>query len=409
MKKIVFALLLVLSLLLVSCGGGGDAVTDPPKTDPPKTDAPSTDMPITDAPDTAEPVTTAAPETEPPVTEPPIVEDFPKTQNNLLFTTDKEGIYNYCPSVIQEEDGTRYIYYCANQVSYNITDYIGCRKGTPDENGVYSWSEETVVLSPTEGTWDARHTCDPSVIKGSFSYDGKQYSYLMAYLGCVTNNSQDNEIGFAVAETPVGPFKKIGTEPFVAFVRDQTTDAFQWGVGQPSLVSCDKGGKVYLFYTKGDPAATRVLYMKLDLSDLASPKILEDEEVSESGLWDLNGNWDFMNNADFAISRDGKKLYSASDAHPNPPDTPNYIAGSFRVVYASYDPDKKLTNIYWRFLANIGETQTSFARNHNVCLVRDEYGYLPNYTYLTVYYTRSDTGDSSLWSYRLYDYNIKLK
>ena len=73
------------------------------------------------------------------------------TQNTLLCSPTKSGIYNYCPSVMQTEDGTRYLYYCTNRNSYEVVDYIGCRKGTPNADGSYTYGAETIVLQPTEG------------------------------------------------------------------------------------------------------------------------------------------------------------------------------------------------------------------------------------------------------------------
>ena len=160
-------------------------------------------------------------------------DDF--TQNTLLCAPTKDGIYNYCPSVLEEADGTRYLYYCTNRNPYEIIDYIGCRRGTPNEDGSYTYGEETIVLEPTAGTWDAHHTCDPSVVKGDFTYKGQSYRYLMAYLGCTSYDNQDNEIGFAVANDPMGPFVKIADTPTIPYVRKG--DAWQWGVGQASLVS----------------------------------------------------------------------------------------------------------------------------------------------------------------------------
>ncbi len=122
-----------------------------------------------------------------------------------LFQPAAGNYYNYCPSVMELEDGSRYTYYCTNGTSGNITDYIAVRKGTPNGDGSYAWGAEKTVLAPTAGTWDSRHVCDPSVIAGEFSYNGTEYSYLMAYLGCDTDFN-NNEIGLAVANSPEGPF-----------------------------------------------------------------------------------------------------------------------------------------------------------------------------------------------------------
>jgi len=386
MKRIA---LIMLCLLLCSCAG---TIT------PPTSEATTTEA-------TAEAVTTETVTTEAPETEAP--EPVIPPSNVLQFDNKKAGIYNYCPSVITEADGTRYIYYCTNRDSYKVIDYVGCRKGTPNADGSYSWSEEKLVLEPSpEGAWDAHHTCDPSVIKGSFSYGGTEYSYLMAYLGCTSYDSQDNKIGLAVANDPMGPFIKVGDKPAVDFKLDPSVTVFQWGVGQASLVSIDKGGKVWMIYTRGDKNGTRVVMTECDFSNLDAPVIGAEKRVVTGGLANLNGGNDFMNNADFAYDAVNDRFYCVSDCHPNPGDEPNYIGSHVRVNYLK---GSDLTKGVWRSVLQIGPDKTDFPRNHNAGLARDEYGHLCTADFITVYYTMSETGSQSLWSYRIYEYSIKLK
>jgi hypothetical protein len=204
----------------------------------------------------------------------------------------------------------------------------------------------------------------------------------------------------------MGPFVKVGETPLVDFKLDPSSKVFQWGVGQASLVSMDKAGKVWLFYTRGDKYSTRTVVRECDFSNLNSPTMTNELTLSTSGLKNLNGGNDFMNNADFVYDPETDRFYSASDCHPNPSDEPNYIGSAFRVIYFK---GTQLNRGSWRTLAQIGTAKTGAARNHNVGLARDEYGHLCNSDYITVYYTVSVTGNQSLWSYRIYEYNIELK
>jgi hypothetical protein len=229
----------------------------------------------------------------------------------------------------------------------------------------------------------------------------------MAYLGCVTSNSQENDLGIAVAKSPEGPFIKVGNAPLVDFVRNMTVnqDLFQWGVGQPSLINMDKKGDIMLFYTRGDYNATRTIVERWDLSDLNSPQKKSSVKLSERGLINLNGGSDILNNADFVYDAKNKRFYSSSDCHPNPTGTPDYISSHFRVCY--FDEPSSYSSFTWSYLSTVGPTETGFARNHNTGILRDAYGHLPN-GYVTVYYTVSTTGSLSLWSYRIYDYHVKI-
>ena len=335
-----------------------------------------------------------------------IASTMPASYSKQFDAKSSLGIYNYCPTTIELEDGTRYIYYCTNQTSYKVVDYVGCRKGTPNSNGTYTWGNEVVAFSPSENLWDSMHTCDPSVIKGSFTYDGTEYAYLMAYLGCTSTDNQENKVGLAVSNSPEGPFTRVGTEPIVDFTKDASSTVFQWGVGQPSVVSIDKAGKVWLFYTRGDINGTHTVVRECDFSDLNNPVLGDEVKLATTNLVELDGDKDIINNADFAYDAKSNRFYSASDCHPNPTSEPNYIASHFRVTYFNGTDFAKAN---WKYLDTVGPDQTGFARNHNVGLARDAYGHTLDDGYLTVYYTVSNEGSTSLWSYRIYNYNLLMK
>ena len=309
---------------------------------------------------------------------------------------------------MQVDENTMYIYYCTNQNAYNVTDYVGFRQATKGADGKWTWSAESIVLSPTSGTWDSRHVCDPSVVMGNFTYNGEQYSYLMAYLGCDTSDNQENEIGLAVAKSPSGPFVKVGTDAFIGYERDTTVDQsiFQWGVGQASLINMNKQGEIMIFYTLGAPSGTHTMVEKWDLSDLNTPqKMTETVKLSETGLKTLTGKQDIINNASFVYDAESKRFYASSDCHPNPSDAPDFISSDFRVTYFNDTGD--FSKVTWRELCTIGADETGFARNHNTGILRDGYGHLAN-DYISVYYSVSNTGtgNNSLWTYRIYDFHI---
>ncbi len=324
--------------------------------------------------------------------------------HQLQFDSDKDGIYNYCPVAFEEDANTRYIYYCTNQKSKVVIDYVGCRKGTRNLDGTWTWGEEVIVLAPTEGTWDAHHTCDPSILAGKFDYKGETYEYLMSYLGCTSWDNQDNKIGLAVSHSPTGPFIKVGTEPLVDFVMEETS-AFQWGVGQTSMISLDCEGKILLFYTRGDKRGTRTIVEEWDLRDLENPVCLRSEELERDGVGE-DGTRDYTCNADVLFDLENNRYFFTSDGHPYPREDPNFISAHFRVQY--FENELPFGSQKWETLALVGEEETGFPRNHNTGFLRDRYGYLPSNGFITVYYTMSILGGESLWSYRIYDFKIEL-
>ena len=73
------------------------------------------------------------------------------------------NIYNYCPSIIQTDDTTRYVWYCTNRYTKGffpsgegmdelgdnqITDYVGFRKGLLGKDGKWYWSPKSYVMGP---------------------------------------------------------------------------------------------------------------------------------------------------------------------------------------------------------------------------------------------------------------------
>lgn len=180
-------------------------------------------------------------------------------------------------------------------------------------------------------------------------------------------------------------------------------DAWQWGVGQASLVSRDKGSRVYVFYTEGTATRTHEFVDEWDFADLDAPVRLSHTDLATTGLTARTGGGDYIGNADFAYDAGSNSFYMATDSHPYPSDEPNYITAYFRVAYFA---GNDVTSVRWNELEHIGPAETGFARNHNVGLVRDAYGWLPGGNSLTVYYTGADKGANALWSYRLYAYTI---
>ncbi len=343
--------------------------------------------------------------------------------DNSLFPDGPDGIYNYCPVVKQTDENTRYVYYCANLKPNIIIDYIIGRKGTKQTDGSWSWTAKKVVLEPAPNTFDSRHTCDPSVVAGEFRYKGENYDYLMAYTGAVNSDNQDNDTGIAVARDPLGPWVKVDSaNPFLDWKRDTSESAnkkFQWGYGQPSLVSCDKKGKVLVFYSVGTHLSTGVAVDRWDLSDLDNPVKEAANNVTNRGLTDLNGGTDFLNNADFGYDETQNRFYALSDCHPNPTDqSPDFIAGKIRLTYISDIPTTtaghQVGDVFfnpagkgWSTMTTVGEDETGFPRNHNAGLVTDAFGWMLKGDKVETMYAMSRTGSNYLWTYRIYDYTIK--
>lgn len=339
----------------------------------------------------------------------------PSTDKGAVNFTDElfgddinENFYNYCPSVMI--DGrTMHVWYCSNKTSGNVTDYVAYRKGTLHDDGKWTFSEKQLVLSHGEGNeWDARHVCDPSVVKGKFNYDGESYNYLMAYLGCITSDCTKNEVGIALAKSPEGPWvKPANINPIADFFKDYDLSRTQsnaekaengsWGYGQPSLVSVDKQGTVLLFYSVGVTKGTYTVCESWNLSDVNNPVCNNKLMVSNKGITNASGSTDVINNADFAYDPNTGRLYCIKEDFGYPTDNGiNWIAGSNTVFYTdigkSTTVGSRLFENYtysWTMAGKIDSATTGYVRNHNCAIVTDAYGYTTDSLLLPVVYTMS--------------------
>lgn len=360
-----------------------------------------------------------------------VVATFVDASSIAEFEPSKDGIYNYCPAAF-EEGGVRHIYYCSNTIPRDVTDSIAYRTARMID-GRWLYSDESIVLEHTKHWmgWDTVHVCDPDVVKGQFSYKGENYNYLMAYLGCSTTNNQNNEIGLAVAKAPGGPFIKIGEHnPIVPFERDRSTPqkdaSFQWGVGQPSLVSIDKKGKVLLFYTSGKVEGTFLFTEHWDFSNLDAPVPIGEhwrQKVNNAGLIGRDKHGTSLNNAEAVYEPSRGTIFLIADGWPHfLPETdvagePQFISATLRLLgFSRFFHPEDLANISflngkWTLIDEISIADSGFPRNHNAGLVHDPYGWALHTDQIDVLYSISLVNEPSLslWTYRIHLFTSPLE
>ncbi len=332
-------------------------------------------------------------------------------------TAGESRFYNYCPSVFIENN-KQYVYYCTNKDEGNVTDYIGYREGTISDDKINYTDVQYTLEHGSLGNWDSRHACDPSVIKGKFQFHGENYSYLMAYLGCITSDCTLNDTGIAVSKTPNGPwvkcdFKTDGTTKInpVVSCEELGITGNLWGTGQPSLVSVDGEGRVLLFTTIGAASGTYTNLREYDFSNIDEyVKIRERTKITTVGIRAGRTGADIINNADFAYDVESRRILMVKGRQPFGSDnkSPGIVADTLDVYYID---DTEGTNVgdvlfagnntdkQWKLIASIGQNETGFLRNHNAGLITDEYGHYIDNGRIGVAFTRSDEGQSSNWSY----------
>lgn len=356
-------------------------------------------------------------------------------KGQMLFddiATDTQAVFNYCPTVLMEGD-TMHVWYCTDEkYNENLTgfvDTIGYRQGKLLPDGTWVYSEKSIAVKPgrTNGRtnvneWDYMQCCDPSVVKGSFSYQGESYNYLMAYLGSKVVNAMNNEIGLAVAKSAEGPWVKVnhGSETaFISYFNDENFVNNAWGIGQPSLINIDGQGKVLIFFSYTTDK-TRSAVELWNLSNLDNPVKLEDRAIlSDIGVH--NGRKDdCMHNGDYMYDASKNRIYCITDEFVYANGAPSNVTDSSSVYYVELASNEafigetlfRRTDYSWNHVQRLDKELTGFQKVHNCGLVTDAYGKSLWQDKIYVMYTRcDDAGDNSLkavGSYRQYGWEISI-
>jgi hypothetical protein len=323
--------------------------------------------------------------------DPPVKSLYEFTSLEKIFGFEGQNRYSYCPSIVKLEDGTIHMFFCGNPESNIMVDNVYHIRINADS----SKTKEKSVLQPgISGSWDDHHTCDPSVIAGDYSMNGKSYKYAMFYLSNMYGVYY-NEIGVAFSnDLESDSWTKY---PHQIVKKTWTTDGDQlfgnggksWGVGQPSAISLDKKGQVLLTYTVGDIDGTRIEWSQLDLSNMDSFVPTVSRRMIDEGLKKLDYTLkDYTCNSDFAIDRNNNIIVMVRPVQPCPSDYPAYLNISLEVDYIPFTDFINSTGI-WKSLLRITPSITKYPRNHNAGIERNTYGEIACWETPTIYYTVS--------------------
>lgn len=326
------------------------------------------------------------------------------------------GYYNEHPSVIQE-GGKRWLYYTRNTVKYDDkTDSIAVREGTLS-GGKWTYGEAKTCVTVSASGWDSGNVFGADVVKGSFTYGGEAFSYLMAYSGTDRTDRKDAEIGLAVAKTPAGDWVKVGTKPLLPF------DSTEWdNVGlttypgniEASLVSFDKAGKVYLFYEESELFKSNYV-CELDCSNLDAIVRGGRKVVETTGVSDLGTSNPLLYGADFIYDEEGESFFALREtrttatANPVAADTVQLLRASKNVLtQIDQGIATGAPTVWWSKVgddidgdatADLTDANKIFGykRIFSPCIVSDEYGRLSEYGSLDIMFTtQACEGDERL-------------
>lgn len=327
-----------------------------------------------------------------------------------------EERYSYCPSALLQTDGSVYLFFCGNPDGGVMVDNIYSLKTGP--GGEQSVAES--VLQPgVSGSWDDHHTCDPCVIEGEFKWGDETYRYAMFFLSNMYGVYY-NEIGVAFSnDLDAGTWKKYPEQIVRKTWQTEGDQAIagggnSWGVGQPSAVSLDRKGKILLTYTVGDLSGTRIVWREADMGDVENIVMTPPRTIVQAGLYGTDGKArDYTCNADFAVNTESDKILMIRPVQPHPSDYPSYIPVAQEIDYMNLS-DFLVSKGEWTPLYRITQADTGFPRNHNSCLLRDNFGHIADWENPVFYYTVSKAAPDvqaygsmhAEWTYHIYKSSI---
>ena len=319
--------------------------------------------------------------------------------------------YSYCPSLVKEDDGTVHMFFCGNPTPGIMVDNIYHIRINPDGTKT---SAKSVLQPGPPGSWDDHHTCDPSVIAGEFRMGGQKYKYAMFFL--------TNKYGVYYNEIGVAFSNQLDADHWIKFPELLVTKTWvsegdqplgsrkSWGVGQPSAVSLDNKGKALLTYTIGDIEGTRIVWTRIDMSDMNAYSSTPTTTMITTGLRNINSTDDDVTcNADFATCPSEDMIVMVRPLRPHDTQYPSFINTSLEVNCMKLSEFLASTG-KWTSMLRITPVETNFPRNHNAGIERDIYGRISSWKTPVVYFTVSkaapdvnaSTDQCAEWTYHIY-------
>ncbi len=320
--------------------------------------------------------------------------------------------YRYAPTAI-EEGGVRYLFWCGNWASGNVTDHIVMRADSWNGSGWTAGPEKIALAPGAPGAWDDRHVCDPDVVQGEFVYTPPGHSqpttfrYALFYLGVddEPENGGVNQVGWALAQSLDGPWIRVSVAgPLVSASE-------WWGVGQPAVTSIDSKGEVMLFYTRGDSQGTRTLRRRAALGSASTPVMDAEVDVPVAGLQQLDGSPDLYNHGGaFAYDPARDLFWIVRGVHPFPQTCPDFVSSELQVASI---PGASVWNGTgsWTVHANLTSTLMGAERVFDGGFVRTAFGALLSADRVdpVASVANACTGNvfsTSLWTYRTHDASV---
>lgn len=278
-----------------------------------------------------------------------------------------------------EDNGTRWLLYTTNETAGENDNAIAIRKGTFEagEGKGWNYGAEKIVLTGDVGKWD-ENIGTASLVKGSFTYDESEYSWLMAYCATAQSSERQYSIGLAVATAPDGEWTKISETPLLQF-NAGVYGPTSMGNYAPSLVNLNKESAIRVFYTYADAYGHFAKFVDLDASNLDTIKVSGEVQCPNNGQIEGGDNEAMFPNADFAYDATANEFYSVKDYSPAAATKPNYADRIQLLSIAEAELYTAELGDGWKGLRTWDFSDTedgAWERLYGACIVADAYGHI---------------------------------
>lgn len=271
---------------------------------------------------------------------------------------------------------TRYDFDYAPSVMYGDGSQIKMwwGGGTGSGDAIYyatasssGWSTPVKVMQKSASGWDNYHTCDPSVIKGSFLVDGKNYAYAMYYTGTYDAVGYDSHIGVAFSNDGK-TWNKYASNPVISPAGNA---ARQYGAGMPSVYISSSGLITMMYFD----STTQKNYM-----------VTSTDGIHFTGKTELPNLFANEHSGDIAYSPTENKWYVSMK---NGTDSEIYI----------YETSGSSLTSTWELKSTISQITTGKSKNHNPGWMRHPNGdiYIESGTEYKYIYYGSGSDSTATW------------
>ena len=266
--------------------------------------------------------------------------------------------YDYAPSIFLE-GGTEHIYWCGAEV--NPTTGIETDVILYKTRNAGSESSTKIVLAPSEGRWDSRFTCDPSVVAGNFinPEDGQKYAYAMYYTATDVDTGTRGSIGVAFSNDKF-TWVKYSRPVIIPTI----TDLSAYGAGQAAVYNEGSQSDLVLFHTNVSRDTGSAIFVRTTEDGI---NFSEPTQISIEGL--VTGQR-AVANSEFVYDRSSGNIYAAINLPGRPGDRAEFAMGIYRTP-----ADELLAGRgSWEYLGSVDSNLTGYYLNHSPGISRERDG-----------------------------------